>query len=67
MLAKLTTPHQLLTHLATRQSQQNKVITLDYSIMGKQTCPCCSDTLLRHMRFGGLYWRCSSCHQEMPI
>ena len=29
-------------------------------------CPCCSQTLLRHIRHGNIYWFCSSCWQEMP-
>ena len=29
-------------------------------------CPCCSQTLLRHIRHGNIYWFCSSCRQEMP-
>jgi len=30
------------------------------------TCPCCTDTLLRHVRGAGIYWFCPHCHQEMP-
>ncbi len=30
------------------------------------TCPCCSDTLLRHFDRGALYWFCRSCWAEMP-
>ena len=30
------------------------------------TCPCCSDTLLRHARSGEVYWFCRCCYQEMP-
>ncbi|OKH38072.1 hypothetical protein NIES2119_10955 [[Phormidium ambiguum] IAM M-71] len=30
------------------------------------TCPCCSNTLLRHIRSTGIYWFCSHCYQEMP-
>lgn len=33
----------------------------------KHACPCCSSTLLRHIRLGSIHWRCSYCHQEMPI
>ena len=36
-------------------------------IMSRHTCPCCSYTLLRHIRCGGIYWRCSHCYQEMPV
>lgn len=30
------------------------------------SCPCCSNQLLRHIRYQGIYWFCSSCWQEMP-
>lgn len=30
------------------------------------TCPCCSNSLLRHVRHNSLYWYCSHCRQEMP-
>jgi hypothetical protein len=30
------------------------------------TCPCCSERLLRHVRTGSIYWFCSHCWQEMP-
>ncbi len=30
------------------------------------TCPCCSDSMLRHIRQKEIYWYCLSCHQEMP-
>ena len=29
-------------------------------------CLCCSNTLLRHIREGSIYWFCPSCRQEMP-
>lgn len=31
------------------------------------TCPCCGDSLLRHVRHGGVYWFCTSCWQEVPL
>ena len=34
--------------------------------MSNVICPCCSSTLLRHIRHTGVYWYCSRCHQEMP-
>jgi hypothetical protein len=67
MLAKLTNPRQALTSLTTRYSLQKTATAIKQSRMIKHPCPCCSDTLLCHMRMGGLYWRCSSCYQEMPI
>jgi len=42
-------------------------ITFGQSMMNTHTCPCCSYTLLRHVRLGELYWRCSHCHAEMPV
>ncbi|MGP1382944.1 MAG: hypothetical protein ACTS2F_05245 [Thainema sp.] len=30
------------------------------------TCPCCSNSLLRHARGADVYWFCSHCWQEMP-
>jgi ribosomal protein L37AE/L43A len=35
--------------------------------MRTQTCPCCSNSLLRHVRQGKLYWFCTSCWQEVPL
>lgn len=30
------------------------------------TCPLCASNLLRHIRHKGIYWFCTSCHQEVP-
>ncbi|MDY6938020.1 MAG: hypothetical protein SWY16_10165 [Cyanobacteriota bacterium] len=30
------------------------------------TCPCCSDQLIRHVRQSQIYWFCPTCWQEMP-
>ena len=30
-------------------------------------CPCCSDSLLHHIRGAENYWFCRSCWQEMPV
>ncbi|MGB3236747.1 MAG: hypothetical protein WBB29_00530 [Geitlerinemataceae cyanobacterium] len=30
------------------------------------TCPCCSNQLLRHIRHNRGYWFCQNCWQEMP-
>jgi CheY-like chemotaxis protein len=40
--------------------------TLEQSMCGRNTCPCCSSALLRHVCGSRLYWRCSHCYQEMP-
>lgn len=29
-------------------------------------CPCCSHTMLRHIRSNEVYWFCRNCWQEMP-
>ncbi|MBR8837371.1 MAG: hypothetical protein DSM106950_26015 [Stigonema ocellatum SAG 48.90 = DSM 106950] len=54
MEASLIRSSQVLTYPTTGNSQKN-------------TCLCCSETLLRHIRLRGIYWRCSHCHQEMPV
>jgi ribosomal protein L37AE/L43A len=43
------------------------IISQDQSMVKQHSCPCCSNILLRHMRLGTLYWRCSHCHQAMPV
>ncbi len=58
-------------------TRQNNLITLhspnDLSteisrfMNSNYTCLCCSHTLLRHVSSGRIYWRCSSCYQEMPV
>ncbi|MEB3357433.1 MAG: hypothetical protein VKK04_11965 [Synechococcales bacterium] len=32
-----------------------------------QTCPCCSDQLIRQCSQQTLYWYCRRCRQEMPV
>ncbi|NJK48138.1 hypothetical protein HC931_08090 [Candidatus Gracilibacteria bacterium] len=48
-------------------SKESKAIHTQFLMLSKHICPCCSYTLLRHIRLGGLYWCCSHCHQEMPV
>jgi hypothetical protein len=31
------------------------------------SCPCCSDVLLRHIRGHEVYWFCRNCWQSMPV
>jgi ribosomal protein L37AE/L43A len=31
------------------------------------TCPCCNNSLLRHIRHGKIYWFCTHCWQEVPL
>lgn len=33
--------------------------------MRSNACPCCGSVLLRHAGRKGVYWYCTSCHQEM--
>jgi ribosomal protein L37AE/L43A len=33
----------------------------------QQTCPCCDNSLLRHIRHGKIYWFCTHCWQEVPL
>lgn len=30
-------------------------------------CPCCSHTLLKHIRRNKIYWFCRNCWQSMPV
>ncbi|WP_250124445.1 pentapeptide repeat-containing protein [Chroococcidiopsis sp. CCMEE 29] len=49
------------------KTKGNRAIGIGQSMMSRHTYLCCSDTLLRHFRFGELYWRCSHCYQDMPV
>jgi ribosomal protein L37AE/L43A len=31
-----------------------------------KSCPCCSYSLLRHIRHNHIYWYCTHCRLEMP-
>ena len=66
MQALLNSSLQGLTRPKTRSSQENTAIYNRNPIINGHICPCCSYTLLRHLRWGGIYWRCSHCYQEMP-
>lgn len=35
--------------------------------MRANSCPCCGDRLLRHVRYGEVYWFCHTCWQEFPL
>ncbi|PSB00771.1 hypothetical protein C7B64_21820 [Merismopedia glauca CCAP 1448/3] len=48
------------------KDRASTLLTIDQSMTNQHSCPCCSYTLLRHIRLSGLYWRCSHCYQEMP-
>ena len=43
------------------------IYSISKSEVAMNTCPCCSNQLLRHARRGGVYWFCSRCWQEMPV
>ncbi|MBG1270127.1 hypothetical protein F8S12_29015 [Nostoc sp. WHI] len=55
------------THLITHCSQDHISTETNQSVKDKYTCLCCSNALLRHVRSGVVYWRCSYCYQEMPV
>jgi len=55
------------TGLKAGLNSHSTTITFGQSMMNTHTCPCCSSTLLRHVRLGELYWRCSHCHADMPV
>lgn len=65
MLALITAPLPSTSRLMRGGIDSSNGI--DRSLTNRHTCPCCSYVLLRHVRLGGLYWRCSHCHGEMPI
>lgn len=48
-------------------NQSKPPLPIQLTLKGKHICPCCSYSLLRHIRSGRIYWRCSHCSQEMPI
>jgi RNA recognition motif-containing protein len=47
-------------------NQSKPPLPIQVAFKSKHTCPCCSSTLLRHIRLGSIHWRCSHCRQEMP-
>lgn len=53
--------------LLTSRSKPGISTTMSQRMMSKHLCPDCSYVLLRHVRLGELYWRCSHCHREMPL
>ncbi|AFZ27755.1 hypothetical protein Cylst_5760 [Cylindrospermum stagnale PCC 7417] len=57
---------QVHTHLTT-DNPRHTTISFRQDMISRHKCPCCSNTLLRHIRLDGLYWRCSQCKQEMPV
>ncbi|MFB2935876.1 hypothetical protein ACE1B6_11540 [Aerosakkonemataceae cyanobacterium BLCC-F154] len=67
MLALLTTSIALPRDLIDGRQLRSIIPTIDQSMHEHHTCLCCSNILLRHIRIGGIYWRCSHCYQEMPI
>lgn len=67
MLALLTT--SIASPLDPIDGGQRRSIihTMNQSMSDRHSCLCCSNTLLRHIRIGGIYWRCNHCYQEMPV
>lgn len=31
------------------------------------SCPCCGNSLLKHVRSNGSYWFCPTCREEIPL
>ncbi|MFB2896273.1 hypothetical protein ACE1CI_25465 [Aerosakkonemataceae cyanobacterium BLCC-F50] len=67
MLALLTTPIASPLDLINGGQRRSISPTMNQSMRDRHTCLCCSNSLLRHIRLGGIYWRCSHCYQEMPV
>lgn len=67
MKALLKSSMQSPVRFIAGDSLRKTSITVGQSMNSAHTCPCCSDTLLCHIRLGKLYWRCSHCYQEMPV
>jgi hypothetical protein len=44
-----------------------KRFLLKIKVKTMNTCPCCSNRLLRHIRCHEVYWFCRNCWQEMPV
>lgn len=66
MLALITTSLKSIALL--NQGARVSVTTpFDRVMVAQHACPCCSYVLLRHIGAGGVYWRCSHCHEIMPI
>ncbi len=64
-MAHIVDPAMKMEALLIRSSQ-----VLTYPTTGnspRNTCLCCSGTLLRHISLRGIYWRCGHCYQEMPV
>ncbi|HEY9848004.1 MAG TPA: hypothetical protein V6D28_00990 [Leptolyngbyaceae cyanobacterium] len=57
----------LLTKHIVYEPSRRFISTTIGSSRERHLCPCCATILLRHIRWEGVYWRCSYCYQEMPI
>ncbi|MEO9128191.1 MAG: hypothetical protein ABI262_26425 [Microcoleus sp.] len=63
----LTKVIPLSRHLKPDRSQQIlDTPAIESGMSSRHTCLCCSTVLVRHMRLGGLYWRCGYCRVDMP-
>ncbi|OKH32816.1 hypothetical protein NIES2119_24860 [[Phormidium ambiguum] IAM M-71] len=67
MLALLTTSIASPLDPIKGRQPRSLIPTIDHCMHEHHTCLCCSNILLRHIRLGGIYWRCSHCYQEMPV
>lgn len=66
MTASIKLVRELQTQSPIKKKWKFSPKTLEQSMRGRYTCPCCSSNLLRHICGNRLYWRCSHCYQEMP-
>ena len=54
-------------NIKTQNIKTQDISAQDRSMNSEQTCPCCSNILLRHVSDSRIYWRCGYCFQEMPV
>lgn len=56
-----------MNYYLTGSHQENTMLYGGKPEISKYDCSCCSYTLLRHISLERIFWRCSHCHQEMPV
>ena len=71
METSLENRSDLSSDLTTGCEQQERVIPFSQSVssqsVSSETCPCCSDALLRPVRLDEIYWRCSCRYRDTSI
>ncbi|NJL47487.1 MAG: hypothetical protein HC929_08330 [Leptolyngbyaceae cyanobacterium SM2_5_2] len=66
MLALISSPLRSTSRPRPDSLSPNQ-IGLDQQMTSRHSCPCCSSVLLRHIRHGNVYWRCSHCRAAMAV